>query len=244
MRQRLDQALVGRKLTRTRSQAESYIKLGMVTVDNHIVIQPSFLVDDKNDLSIESDEQYVSRAGLKLASVSKVLKLDFRNKTVLDVGSSTGGFTDFALKNGALKVIAVDVGTDQLHYSLRSDKRIDLREQTDIRDIKLLPYPVDIVVIDVSFISLRAIMPKIAELSNAKTQIVAMFKPQFEVGSDLKHKGIIKNDKIRRQTLSEFEFWLKQNSFIIVDQADSEVKGNKGNKERFYLLKKEQKPKH
>lgn len=238
MRQRLDQALVERKLTSTRSQAESYIKLGLVSVDDKIISQPSRMVDVNNKLIINSEYQYVSRAGLKLASVSDGLNLDFTDKIVLDVGSSTGGFTDYALKHGASKVIAVDVGSEQLHHSLRSDKRIELHEQTDIRDFEQQTEPIDIVVIDVSFISLREILPKVYELANNETEIVAMFKPQFEAGSDSKHKGVIKNDKIRRQLLANFELWLKDNSFRVVNQADSEVKGSKGNKERFYLIKK------
>ncbi len=244
MKQRLDRALVDRKLTTTRSQAESYIKLGLVSVDKQIVNQPAHMVDDTNLLIINSEDQYVSRAGLKLASVAKSLGLQFKDKIILDVGSSTGGFTDYALKHSAKKVIAVDVGKDQLHPSLRLDKRIELHEQTDIRNLVELTSPVDLIVIDVSFISLRAILPKIFDLSNNDTEIAAMFKPQFEVGSDAKHKGIIKNDKIRRQLLSDFEYWLKQNGFRLVNQADSQIKGGKGNKERFYLLKKVQNPTH
>ena len=239
MNQRLDRALVGRHLTSTRSQAESYIKLGLVSVDGHIINQPSHMVGDKNVLLLNLEHQYVSRAGLKLSSVADSLGINFQNKTVLDVGSSTGGFTDYALKHFAKKVIAVDVGKEQLHPSLRLDKRIELHEQTDIRDISELSSPIDLVVIDVSFISLRAILPKILELSNMDTEIVAMFKPQFEAGLNAKHKGVIKNDKIRRQLLLDFEIWLKQNHFLMLNQADSSVHGVKGNKERFYLLKKE-----
>jgi len=238
MRQRLDRTIVDRKLTNSRSQAESYIKLGYVTVDGKIVTQPSNMVDDFNIISVNIADQYVSRAGLKLASVSDNLGLNFKDKVVLDVGSSTGGFTDFALKNLARKVIAVDVGSDQLHPSLRNNKKIELYEQTDIRDFNNLTDSIDIVVIDVSFISLRAILPKVFDLSNENTLIVAMFKPQFEAGAIAKHKGVIKNDKIRRQILQDFESWLKHSNFYIVDQADSKVQGSKGNKERFYLIKK------
>jgi 23S rRNA (cytidine1920-2'-O)/16S rRNA (cytidine1409-2'-O)-methyltransferase len=237
MKTRLDRAIVERSLTSTRSQAESYIKLGLVTVNKNIIIQPAHMVRHEDNISINLDQQYVSRAGLKLASVATLLKLDFNEKVVLDVGSSTGGFTDFAIKNNAKKVIAVDVGTDQLHPSLRGNPKIELHEQTDIRDLAIPSESIDVVVIDVSFISLRSILPIILLLSNQKTKIVAMFKPQFEAGDKLKHKGIIKNDRIRRQLLSEFEQWLRFNGFKIIDQSDSLVRGTKGNKERFYLLK-------
>ncbi|HSX27655.1 MAG TPA: TlyA family RNA methyltransferase [Patescibacteria group bacterium] len=231
---RLDQELVKRGLVSTRSQAESFIKLGRIKVDGQVVTKPGLLTDDMSKLVL-TGEQYVSRAGLKLASVAKALKLDFKNKTVLDVGSSTGGFTDYALQHGASKVIAVDVGTQQLHQSLRADKRIELHEKTDIRDFHTTE-KVDIVVIDVSFISLRAILSNVAKLSSHETQVVAMAKPQFEAGLTSKHKGVIKNDKMRRNTLKELENWI-QKLFIIVDKADSKIQGSKGNTERFYLLK-------
>lgn len=232
---RLDQALVMRKIVHSRSQAESWIKLGKVTVDGRVLNKPGHFVSDSSEIKLLAQDQYVSRAGLKLASVAEILKLDFRDKTVLDVGSSTGGFTDYALRNGAKKVYAVDVGTDQLHPSLRRDKRIELHEKTDIRDFSMREKP-DIIVIDVSFISLREILPHIyGELSDSKTKIVAMVKPQFEAGKDQTNKGIIKNDSMRRQILRDFEDWSKS-YFVIVDKRDSDVAGAKGNQERFYLL--------
>lgn len=237
MKRRLDQALVDLGMTASRSQAESYIKLGKAKVNDKVVTKPGAMVGDTDKLQITATEQYVSRAGLKLASVCKSLGLDFRGKIVLDVGSSTGGFTDYALRHGATKVIAVEVGTDQLHPSLHGHPQIDLHEKTDIRDFKPAETP-DIVVMDVSFISLRAILPHIAKITGKNTQTVAMLKPQFEASeSHLKHKGVIKNDAMRRQILQEFEQWVKQ-LFIIQDKADSDVAGAKGNRERFYLLRK------
>lgn len=233
---RLDAYLAYKKIVPTRSQAESAIKLGSVTVDGKIVTKPGTFVSDNAMIRLNESERYVSRAGLKLASVAEVLKLDFRGKTVLDVGSSTGGFTDYALQHGAAKVFAVDVGTDQLHPSLRDNPAIELHEKTDIRDFYLDEKP-DIIVIDVSFISLREILPHLAKnLSGPQTQIAAMLKPQFEAGRDQTNKGIIKNDAVRRQILKDFEMWAKQ-YFVIVDKRDSDVAGAKGNQERFYLLK-------
>jgi 23S rRNA (cytidine1920-2'-O)/16S rRNA (cytidine1409-2'-O)-methyltransferase len=236
MKQRLDKMLTDMKLVPTRSQAESFIRLGKVRVNGKILTKPGELVPDDADIKLLAQEQYVSRAGLKLASVAKALQLDFRGKTVLDVGSSTGGFTDYALRHGAQKVYAVDVGTNQLHPSLHNNPAIELHEQTDIRDFTPDTKP-DIVVMDVSFISLRDVLPHIAKISGPDTKIVAMMKPQFEAGSSAKHKGVIKNDKMRRDILKDFEAWLK-NYFVTIDKADSEVSGAKGNTERFYLLKK------
>jgi 23S rRNA (cytidine1920-2'-O)/16S rRNA (cytidine1409-2'-O)-methyltransferase len=232
---RLDQSLVTSGLTSTRSQAENYIKLSYVKVGGKTITKPGFLVNENDKISLTIKEQYVSRAALKLVSVAKKLNLDFRNKVVLDVGSSTGGFTEYALKHGAQKVIAVEVGTNQLHPSLQANPNIELHEQTDIRKFKTKG-SIDIVLADVSFISLREILPAIASLSNKNTQIAVMLKPQFEAGVNQINKGVIKNDTVRRKIFKDFELWSK-NDFKIIDKADSEVAGSKGNQERFYLLK-------
>lgn len=237
MKQRLDQAMVQRDLVPTRSQAESFIKLGQVLVNKKVATKSGLLVSDADIIKLTASEQYVSRAGLKLASVAKALQLDFKDKVVLDVGSSTGGFTDYALRHGADYVIAVDVGTNQLHPTLQGNPKIELHEQTDIRDVRQTSKPIDIVVIDVSFISLREILLTVAQLSSKNTQVAAMVKPQFEAGNNAKHKGVIKNDRMRRDILQDFEQWAKQH-FVIQDKADSEVAGSKGNRERFYLLSK------
>lgn len=234
---RLDQAVYQLGLVASRSQAESYIKLGKVTVAGRTITKPGFFVRNIADIALHQDEQFVSRAGLKLKSVATKLNLDFAGRTMLDVGSSTGGFTDFALSRGAAHVICVDVGTDQLHPKLRGDNRVELHEKTDIRDF-ITDQLIDIIVIDVSFISLREVLPHIAsKLANPTTQIVAMVKPQFESGNRLKNSGVVKNDADRRQILRDFELWSRQH-FIIQAKADSEVPGARGNRERFYLLRK------
>jgi 23S rRNA (cytidine1920-2'-O)/16S rRNA (cytidine1409-2'-O)-methyltransferase len=234
MKQRLDQLLVQKGLVSSRSQADSWIGLGKVTVDGRVADKSGLFVRTDADIRLTASEQYVSRAGLKLASVAELLGVDFEGKTVLDVGSSTGGFTDYALRHGAAKVVAVDVGTDQLHPSLRGDERIELFEKTDIRDFST-DARIDIVVIDVSFISLREILPSVARIAPGAV-VMAMVKPQFEAGRDQVSKGIIKNDAVRRTILRDFEAWAKQ-YFVIAGKRDSEVAGSKGNRERFYLLR-------
>jgi 23S rRNA (cytidine1920-2'-O)/16S rRNA (cytidine1409-2'-O)-methyltransferase len=232
---RLDAELVARGLVSSRSQGESWIKLGKVTVDGRIIQKSGHFVAENSDIKLTATEQYVSRAGLKLASVAKLLRVNFKDATILDVGSSTGGFTDYALQNGAKKVYAVDVGTDQLHPSLQGHANIELHEKTDIRDFIPSTTP-DIIVIDVSFISLRDILPHLAHsVAGKSTAIVAMVKPQFEAGRNQTNKGIIKNDSVRRKILKDFEDWTKE-LFVIKDKRDSEVAGSKGNRERFYLL--------
>jgi 23S rRNA (cytidine1920-2'-O)/16S rRNA (cytidine1409-2'-O)-methyltransferase len=226
---------VQRGLASTRSQAENYIKLGYAQVDGQTVTKPGASVTATSQIALTLKEKYVSRAALKLDSAADKLGLDFKKRVILDVGSSTGGFTDYALRHGAAEVIAVEVGADQLHPSLREDKRIELHERTDIRKMPQLSAKVDIVLIDVSFISLREVLPAIADLVGPKAQIVAMAKPQFEAGAKDVHKGVVKNEAMRRNILKDFEAWAKK-SFIVGGKADSAIAGTKGNIERFYLL--------
>jgi 23S rRNA (cytidine1920-2'-O)/16S rRNA (cytidine1409-2'-O)-methyltransferase len=203
--------------------------------------------------TLNEPNKYVSRAALKLESVAAKLNLNFKGKIVLDVGASTGGFSQFALTHGAARVYAVEKGTDQLHSALRLDPRIISIEKTDIRDVTLchpersdsevegpkscLPEPADPVLVDVSFISVRDVLPAIKDLLVKKGEIIVLVKPQFESGNEQKHRGIIKNDKIRRQIFKDFEQWAKDH-FVIQNKADSKVAGSSGNRERFYRLKR------
>lgn len=237
MKERLDIALARRDLVASRSQAESYIRLGKVLVNGRPGLKSGQLVSEADKIEVKTSVQYVSRAALKLESADSIFHIDWRGKIVLDVGSSTGGFTQYALLHGARKVFAVDVGTEQLHPSLRSDERIELHEKTDIRNF-MTKEKIDIVVGDVSFISLREILPHVSKLMTHDSVLLAMVKPQFEAGqSSVKHKGVIKNDRMRRDILHDFETWAR-GYFIILDKKDSEVAGSKGNVERFYLLRK------
>ena len=181
-RLRLDQKLVQLGQAPTRSQAESYIKLGYVSVDGKPVLKPGHFVGENSQIKLIKLVKYVSRAGFKLESANKIFNISFKDKIVLDVGSSTGGFTEFALLHGAKKVVAVEVGTEQMHPKLRHDPKVELHEKTDIRNFKPHETP-DIVLIDVSFISLRQILPEIIKITGRDAQIVAMLKPQFEAGS-------------------------------------------------------------
>ncbi|HEX9594994.1 MAG TPA: TlyA family RNA methyltransferase, partial [Candidatus Saccharimonadales bacterium] len=212
----------------------SYIKMGRVRVNRRSVLKAGHPVSSSDKIFL-SGEQYVSRAAHKLASAAEKLNIDFKDKTVLDVGSSTGGFTQYALRHGAKQVIAVDVGSNQLHPSLRADKRIELHEKTNIRDFKTNKV-IDLALVDVSFISLEHVLPSVSQLLSPGSQILAMAKPQFEGAGKFKHQGVVKNDTMRRQILKYFEEWAKTR-FVIIDKSDSEVAGAKGNKERFYLLK-------
>lgn len=235
-KQRLDIAVARLGVVQSRSQAESYIRLGQVTINGRVVTKPGFLVPPGARLQLQAHEQYVSRAGLKLASVAQVFGLDFGGAVVLDIGSSTGGFTDYALQHGARRVYAVDVGTDQLHPTLRGDTRIYLHEKTDIRDF-IPPELPTIIVGDVSFISLRQILPHVAQHAmGPHTTLVAMVKPQFEAGPGQTTRGVVKNNAMRRRILADFEAWAGL-YFVIMAKRDSQVAGAKGNVERFYKLR-------
>lgn len=234
VKNRLDHELFERGLVASRSQAESYIKLGKVKVDGKTITKSGYFVRSDSKVELLQAEQFVSRAALKLAGASDFFNINFKNKIVLDVGSSTGGFSDYALKRGAKKIYAVEVGTNQLHPILQNNPKIELHEQTDIRSFRPLSTP-DIILIDVSFISLRQILPHIKDISSKNSLIVAMLKPQFETDGASKHKGVIKNDSFRRQIIKSFELWVKT-QFVIHKKTDSQVAGEKGNVERFYLL--------
>ena len=235
-KQRLDIAVARLGVVQSRSQAENYIRLGQVTINGRVVTKPGFLVPPGARVQLQAHEQYVSRAGLKLASVAQVFGLQFDDAVVLDIGSSTGGFTDYALQHGARRVYAVDVGTNQLHPTLCGDARISLHEKTDIRDF-IPPEPPTIIVGDVSFISLRQILPHVAQHAmSPRTTLVAMVKPQFEAGPGQTTRGVVKNNAMRRRILADFEAWAGR-YFVIMAKRDSQVAGAKGNVERFYKLR-------
>ncbi len=173
-----------------------------------------------------------TRGYLKLADAAKTFGFDFHGKTILDIGSSTGGFTQYALDHGAKKVIAVEKGTNQMLPTLRHDPRVDLHEKTDIFDFKL-GNEINVILADVSFTSLKPILEYV---KRQNVEYLVMLKPQFEAKPDQLVRGVVKNDKIRRDIIKDFEQWLKQNGFIIINKHDNTLKGKSGNQERFYLL--------
>ena len=260
VKQRLDQLLVEQGLVETRTKAQAMIMAGQVSTEKgESLTKPGTQLPADTVLEVARSPRYVSRGGEKLASVAAELDLDFAGRVVLDVGSSTGGFTDYALQHGAAKVYCVDVGRGQLAYKLRQDPRVVAMEQTDIRslsvipgpdresdppvkpedDPKVLPEQPDVALIDVSFISLRQVLLHVAELVKSGSPIVAMLKPQFEAGRALadKNAGIIKDQEERDQVLADFRGWVNEN-FEIIKEADSALSGAKGNVERFFVLKR------
>lgn len=183
-----------------------------------------------------------TRAQQKLLDFVNYLNFSFAGRVVLDIGSSTGGFTQVALAGGAKKVIAVEKGTNQMLSFLRHDPRVELHEKTDIFDFTCPPP--DVVLADVSFTSLLPILRHLqtAQLLTPATDLLIMLKPQFEASPSDLHHGIIKNEKIRRQIIKKFELSLRQANFVILDKKDNQVTGKKGNIERFYYLKSASSP--
>ena len=196
----------------------------------------------------------VSRAENKLAGAAQAFSYDFRGKTVLDIGSSTGGFTEYALLRGAKKVIAVEKGTRQMKAPLRFDPRIDLREKTDIFSVtrnslsrdqdenneneSKTDIRIDTILADVSFISLKQVLLHAKkQLASPQTDFLVMLKPQFEARPFQLKNGVVKNETIRRDIIKDFEAWLKNNGFLIVNKRDNILAGKNGNLERFYFLR-------
>ena len=173
-----------------------------------------------------------NRGYFKIEGATRAFNFDFRDKTVLDIGSSTGGFTQFAIEHGAKKVIAIEKGTNQMKAPLRFDPRIELHEKTDIFDFKP-SNEIDTVVADVSFISLKPILEHV-KLKNV--DYLVMLKPQFEAHPSQLQNGVVKNNKIRRDIIKDFEMWLSRHNYIIIKKHDNELKGKTGNCEKFYHL--------
>ena len=234
---RLDQYLVTCEQTFSRNKAQELIKNGYVKVNEKIIKKPSFKLSDNDSVEILTNDKYVSRAAYKLKNYLEKYNLDFKNKLVLDIGSSTGGFTQVALEKGALKIVSVDVGNGQMHKTLRNNPKIELFENTDIRVFSYLE-KFDVIVSDVSFISLLKIIKKIDEL--AKSDIILLFKPQFEVGKDVKRdkRGVVDDENAIIKARENFEKECDKLGWKLIRTEESSIKGKEGNIEYIYHFKK------
>jgi len=236
---RLDVELYRRGLARSRSEASDLIARKKISVNKKIVTKVSTGVLECDVLEVSSPSPYVSRAGEKLSFALEQFKINVTGLETLDIGSSTGGFTDCLLKKGAKKVIAIDVGSNQLSKELRSDARVELHESTDIRRFSLTS-PVDLVTIDVSFISLTLVLPKAFEYLKPDALCVALVKPQFEVGMELakKYQGVILDEKLQASMLEKIKTSALSVGFKIIGNCPSPIEGEKGNREFLLLLQK------
>ncbi len=235
---RLDEAIVNRGLLDSRNKAKEQIKKSKVKVNGKLITKPSYKVGLEDKIEILENNVYVSRAAWKLKNYLERYNIDFKEKTVLDVGSSTGGFSEVSLEKGAKKVVCVDVGSNQLHPKIKNHSKVESYENTDIRDFDY-PEKFDIVVSDVSFISLLKVIKKIDEL--AKSDIILLFKPQFEVGKDVKRdkKGVVTDTEAVKKARENFEKETRKLGWKLKRSEESSVKGKEGNIEYIYHFVKE-----
>jgi 23S rRNA (cytidine1920-2'-O)/16S rRNA (cytidine1409-2'-O)-methyltransferase len=237
---RLDKELVEKSLVPSRSKAQELIKEGFILVNGKTINKANYIVKETDIIEIKENDKlkYVSRGGLKLDKAINEFNIDMTNKTIMDIGSSTGGFSDCALQYGASQVVAVDVGTNLMHESLRNHSRIDLHEQTNFKvfDSKYFK-DIDIAVCDVSFISLKRIIDKIAS-ENAKIDMVCLIKPQFECGKEIadKYKGIILNKQIHIDIIKDMIDYFNEKGFYVKNLTSSPIKGGDGNIEYLTLI--------
>ena len=239
-KERLDVALVRRGLAPSRERARALIMAGKVLVADHLVDKPGTLISLDAVCSLKkapNELKYVSRGGLKLEKALATFGLNPEGLVALDVGASTGGFTDCLLRHGAKRVYALDVGQGQLAWTLRNDPRVVVMEHTNIRYLRSMPEPIQCATIDVSFISLRLVLPTLVPLLNAGSWVVALVKPQFEAGKIEADRGggIISDPAVHHRVLQELQEWIPQYTlFQILGLTDSPLYGRDGNRE--YLL--------
>lgn len=229
---RLDRLLLERGLVQSREQARRLIMAGEVSVNGQVPVKPSTTVSGKEDIIIKSRPPFVSRAGLKLAAALDRFNIQVTGLIALDVGASTGGFTDCLLQRGAERVYAVDAGYGQLAWKLRQDKRVIAMERTNARYLESLPEAIDMATFDVSFISLELVIPPAVKLLRAQASIVALIKPQFEAGRRQVGKGgVVKDRSVHRNVLLRFIPWAKNQGLLFHGLMVSPVRGPAGNVE-------------
>jgi 23S rRNA (cytidine1920-2'-O)/16S rRNA (cytidine1409-2'-O)-methyltransferase len=235
LRRRLDAELVRRGLARSRGHAVELIEAGRVTVSGAPAVAPGRLVDPPEALHVApADNEYVSRGGTKLAHALDTFAIAVAGRRVLDAGASTGGFTDCVLQRGAREVVAVDVGHGQLAWKLREDPRVLVKERTNIRELTVddVDGTFDVIVADLSFISLRTVTPALVGLANVDTDFVVLVKPQFEAGRARVGKGgVIRDPRVRREVVGEVVAGLATSGLGVVAIVESPITGADGNVE-------------
>jgi 23S rRNA (cytidine1920-2'-O)/16S rRNA (cytidine1409-2'-O)-methyltransferase len=242
-RERLDKLLVDRNLAASRERARALVMSGAVLVAGRPETKPGTLVDPGAEIALRAeDHPYVSRGALKLEKGLDTFGIEPAGATALDVGASTGGFTDLLLRRGAARVYAIDVGYGQLAWSLRQDPRVVVLERENARTMELdrVPEPCDLAVIDVSFISLTLVLPRVRELLRPPPgkPIVALVKPQFEVGRrEVGKGGVVRDPDVRRGAVERVRTWAGEHGFVPGDDVESPITGPAGNVEYLLLLR-------
>lgn len=238
---RLDVLLVQKGLQESRQKAQATIMSGQVFVDGQRVDKPGAPVAEDAEIEVKGGLRYVSRGGLKLEKAMALWPVHLEDAVCMDIGASTGGFTDCMLQNGAAKVYAVDVGYGQLAWKLRSDPRVVCLERTNARYLshEQIPEEPDFSSVDVSFISLKLILPAIAGVLRDGGQMVCLIKPQFEAGKEkVGKKGVVRDPAVHREVLEHFLEHAKENNFTVIDITYSPIRGPEGNIEYLGFLQK------
>ena len=241
-KQRLDLAVLNRGLAASRQRARALIMSGKILVNRKLIDKPGVPVADQDEILLKGDDHpFVSRGGLKLEAALRAFEVVVADKVCLDVGASTGGFTDCLLQHGACKVYAVDVGYGQLAWKLRQDPRVAVLERTNVRHLpfEIVGEPVDLITIDVSFISLRIVVPAVLQFMKANAAVLALIKPQFEVGKGQVGKGgVVRDPSLHQQVLDELTAFFSRMPLSVSGLMDSPLLGPKGNKEYFIFLQR------
>lgn len=235
-KQRIDLYLLENNYCQTRSQAQQMIDFGLVKINQQVINKSNYLIKTTDSLEVEP-LKYVSRAGIKLATALKEFKIDVNDKVILDIGASTGGFTDCCLQLGAKLVYALDVGTNQLAEKLKSNPKVINLEQVNLKDLPNIKFNdvIDIIVCDVSFISLKHVFTSLKNLRNDKLIMVFLIKPQFELDQKTinQTKGIIKNPKHHQLAIDKVKEYAIQNNFELKQIINSPILGKKGENKEF-----------
>lgn len=234
-KQRLDEFLIAKGLTENKQAAFVVVTEGRVLVNGQKAVSPSQMVVKDAKIEVLEEKKYVGRGALKLEAALKNFKIDVSGKVCADIGSATGGFVQVLLEHGAKKVYAIDTAKGKLDLKLRNDKRVIVMESTDVRDLEILPEPIDFITIDVSLISLRNILPHVGRFLDKNGAVIALFKPQYETRDPkiLKH-GVIKDSKARENLLNDFLKWADENKWRVLGKIESPIRGSEGNIE--YLI--------
>jgi len=239
-KKRIDEVLVERGIFKNRSEARRFIIEGKVLLNGQLVQKAGTFVRDVDQIMLREKKKYVGRGGLKLEFALEKFCIDPKGLVAADIGASTGGFTDCLLKNGIKHVYAVDVGYGQFDYVLRNDKRVILLERTNARYLtnREVPEQLDLITMDVSFISIVKIIPALIPLMREEANIVSLVKPQFEGKREYLKKGIVKNKEFHIKILSDLIDNISQLNLSVTHVTYSPIKGSKGNIEFFFLIKK------
>ncbi len=240
IKKRLDQKLQELLPEVSRNQIASMVIQGNVKVDDKTITKPGFQVTDESKIDFKFEEpKFVSRAGFKLEKALGYFKIDVKNLVALDAGISTGGFTDCLLQSGAKKVYGVDVGYGQVHEKLRKDNRVEIIERTNLRELKELPEKVDLVTLDLSFISVLKVMDAVVHLMKDTAQLIVLIKPQFEAKKEQVGKGgLIKDSKIHEEVINNVTQGIKKSGFELIGVIESPILGSTGNKEFLAYFQK------